>query len=184
MIDLVLFSKNETFIKRVSDILDGIQRSDSITSLKEHEIIISDPVCAMELLKTTNIKVMVLSEKPLLNEGLPLLKLGAKAYTNLYIHKDHLLDAIEAVHNGQIWMSPSFMQELILNATPNKLVSHPKLDTLTKRESEIAYLVKQGMSNKEIASKLNITERTVKQHLTHVYEKLEVHDRLSLATLL
>lgn len=184
MSTIVLFSKNETFIKRVSEILENVSQTESITALHEYEIIISDPTSAMELLKSSNMSIMVLSDNPQLNEGLPLLKLGAKAYTNLYIHKEHLMSAIDAVKSGQIWMSPSFMQELILNATPSKLTSHPKLDSLTNRENEIAQLVKQGMTNKEIASKLNITERTVKQHLTHVYEKLEIHDRLSLATLL
>jgi DNA-binding CsgD family transcriptional regulator len=52
---------------------------------------------------------------------------------------------------------------------------------LTEREAEIAHLVAQGNNNKQIARMLEITERTVKSHLTEVFRKVGVNDRLSLA---
>ena len=55
------------------------------------------------------------------------------------------------------------------------------LANLTRRECEIATLVGNGESNKQIARRLDITERTVKAHLTEVFRKLEVADRLKLA---
>jgi len=53
-----------------------------------------------------------------------------------------------------------------------------------KVRKDVALEIKEGKSNKEIAVALKITERTVKAHLSHIYEKLDVHDRLSLAMLL
>jgi two-component system nitrate/nitrite response regulator NarL len=61
--------------------------------------------------------------------------------------------------------------------------SKKKLETLTKREREIADLIAQGQSNLEIAANLDITERTVKAHLSSIYEKTKTGSRLNLALL-
>ena len=57
------------------------------------------------------------------------------------------------------------------------------LENLTKREYEIALLVGRGESNKQIARQLDITERTVKAHLTEIFRKLAISDRIKLALL-
>ena len=59
-----------------------------------------------------------------------------------------------------------------------------KLESLTKREREIANLVAQGQSNLEIAANLDIAERTVKAHLSSIYEKTKTGSRLNLALLI
>jgi DNA-binding NarL/FixJ family response regulator len=59
-----------------------------------------------------------------------------------------------------------------------------KLDVLSEREKEVALLLKDGSTYKDIASQLNITPRTIKAHASHIYKKLAVKDRLSLALLL
>lgn len=64
------------------------------------------------------------------------------------------------------------------------LIPGKKLDSLTKREREIANLIAQGQSNLEIAANLNITERTVKAHLSSIYEKTGTGSRLNLALLI
>jgi DNA-binding NarL/FixJ family response regulator len=61
-----------------------------------------------------------------------------------------------------------------------KKVNHNELNKLSSREQEIASLVKEGLSNKEIAKHSNITERTVKAHLSSIYEKLHIKDRVAL----
>ena len=58
------------------------------------------------------------------------------------------------------------------------------LDDLTKRERQVAQAVADGLSNREIALRLNISERTVKARLTSVFQKLDVRDRVQLALLL
>ena len=62
--------------------------------------------------------------------------------------------------------------------------SEEKLKKLTKREREIAELVAQGQSNLEVAANLDITERTVKAHLSSIYEKTKTGSRLNLALLI
>ena len=81
------------------------------------------------------------------------------------------------------------MQRLILDSytrAKEKAVSNSekKLESLTKREREIANLISQGQSNLEIAANLNITERTVKAHLSSIYEKTKTGSRLNLALLI
>jgi DNA-binding CsgD family transcriptional regulator len=80
------------------------------------------------------------------------------------------------------------MQRLILDSyakAKEKAVSESeqKLAGLTNREREIAQLIAQGQSNLEIAANLDITERTVKAHLSSIYEKTKTGSRLNLALL-
>jgi DNA-binding NarL/FixJ family response regulator len=81
------------------------------------------------------------------------------------------------------------MQRLILDSyarAKEKAVSNSekKLERLTKRELEIANLIAQGQSNLEIAANLKITERTVKAHLSSIYDKTKTGSRLNLALLI
>ena len=62
--------------------------------------------------------------------------------------------------------------------------SHPLLKRLTQKEQEVALLLKKGLSNKEIALHVGITERTVKAHLSSIFEKTGAKDRLALALVL
>jgi DNA-binding NarL/FixJ family response regulator len=99
-----------------------------------------------------------------------------------------LRSVVEAVGKGELWIRRSLSWRLL-----NELVSMTReqnqikrvvgelLSNLTRREYEIATLVGNGESNKQIARRLSITERTVKAHLTEVFRKLEVADRLKLA---
>ncbi len=128
------------------------------------------------------LKTLVLSDTPSFEEGTEVLSMGAKGYANTYIHKEHLLQALNMIESGNIWLYPEFIQHLITQIEPKK-PDNELLQLLTERENEIALLISQGATNKEIASELSITERTVKNHLSHIFEKLGVTDRLSLALL-
>jgi DNA-binding NarL/FixJ family response regulator len=68
--------------------------------------------------------------------------------------------------------------------TQASIASPASLDDLTKRERQVAKAVAEGLSNREIAARLNISERTVKARLTGVFQKLDVRDRVQLALLL
>ena len=103
---------------------------------------------------------------------------------NGYILKDsesaELKKAIESVVNGENYIQPSLIP--MLNA---KLVSRDtdkdKIDQLTKRELEVLIKVANGMFNKEIAISLNISERTVKNHISNIFKKIQVSDRTQAA---
>ena len=106
-----------------------------------------------------------------------LLSLGVKA---CYLQEDvveALLLASHSVALGATWFSWPIVHRLIQLATPPL----PPNSNLTKRESEILYLLLQGRSNKEIAFQLGIVERTVEFHVGHILEKLKVSSRLEAA---
>lgn len=128
------------------------------------------------------VKVFALSGLPLFEEGNLLLPAQIVGYGNSYMSKAHLQQALEVIEEGKVWLYPEFVQELISQAS-HKPVTPRSVSTedLTPKELEVSQLVAQGKTNKEVAITLDITERTVKTHLTHIYEKLQVHDRLSLA---
>lgn len=103
---------------------------------------------------------------------------------NGYILKDsesaELKKAIVSVVNGENYIQPSLIP--MLNA---KLVSRDtdkdKIEQLTKRELEVLIKVASGMFNKEIAISLNISERTVKNHISNIFKKIQVSDRTQAA---
>ncbi|MBW1859858.1 MAG: response regulator transcription factor [Deltaproteobacteria bacterium] len=133
-------------------------------------------------------KFFVLSDRPNEEEGLAFLKLGIVGYGNTYISRGRLAEAVRVISNGGVWLGQKVMQRLIgemyartKEEAPS--VSEQKLAGLTRRERAVAELVAQGQSNLEIAFNLNITERTVKAHLTSIYEKTGTGSRLNLALL-
>lgn len=110
---------------------------------------------------------------------------GAAGYFMKGIGRDELLAAVRAVASGQ-----SLLQVHQLRAVLERIVRedakaapHPvkKLDVLTPREREILNLVAQGLTNKQIAPILGISETTVKTHVEHIISKLGVSDRTQAA---
>ena len=104
-------------------------------------------------------------------------------------HRGQLLErVIVAVEHGELWIrrsiTPRLLDELgakLRDETQPKRLVVGRLAELTQREREIAELIGNGESNKEIARRLLITERTVKAHLTGIFGKPGIGDRLRLA---
>jgi two-component system, NarL family, nitrate/nitrite response regulator NarL len=97
---------------------------------------------------------------------------------------DQWVKAIQVVDGGDVWMNRSQLVEA-LNLLLHQVSSGNELpestsDALTKREWEIVRWVGRGMTNKEIARKLTISDTTVKTHLHHIFSKLNVKRRLLL----
>jgi len=84
-----------------------------------------------------------------------------------------------------VWLYPEFTSQLIMEIPTTKSTDNETLfEVLSEREKDVAILLKDGHSYKDIAQKLDITPRTVKAHAQQTYAKLHVKDRLSLALLL
>lgn len=129
--------------------------------------------------------LLVLAEVPTFNEGFALLQQGVRGYGNRHMRDSNLQQAVENVYEGQIWFPPSIISRLIgvVGQTQNTEKQDPKyvlLNTLSKREREVALYVAKGMSNQEVADKLYVSLRTVKAHLSSIYEKTGVRNRLEL----
>ena len=108
------------------------------------------------------------------------LEAGAAGYLLKDVQVDELVDAIRAVHAGESILHPAIARKVINRfAQPEekRYTVHAVLDQLTERELEVLRLAAKGMSNREIARDLTISERTVQTHLTNVFNKMGVGSR-------
>jgi two-component system nitrate/nitrite response regulator NarL len=134
-------------------------------------------------------KFFLLSDEPNEEEGLTFLKLGIAGYGNTYIGQGRLIEAVQVILAGGVWLGQKVIQQLILDTYARAQEKgapalEQRLAALTRMEHKVAELVARGRSNLEIAAELNITERTVKAHLTSIYEKTKTGSRLSLALMI
>jgi len=132
-------------------------------------------------------RVVVLSAVPSEAEAAEFVSVGVAGYCHLEAVPEQFKDVALVVGRGGFWMPPTLLQQLVgLASRVSVAVSHEsaRLSELTEREFEVAQLVGRGLSNREIAEKLGITERTVKSHLTLTFDKLGLRDRVKLALLI
>lgn len=110
------------------------------------------------------------------------MKIGADGYVLKDSDAEGLLRAIRNVKNGKTYIQPS-IASLLVEDVNNKEANGDamKIDSLTKREYEVLTLIAEGLSNKDIADKLYISEKTVKNHVSNIFKKLEVNDRIQAA---
>ncbi len=111
------------------------------------------------------------------------LQMGAEGYVLKDAEPTVLVDAIRNIHKGQSFIQPTMTRELVKEF--NRVTLHEKNirdeNALTERESEVLGLIAEGMLNKEIAQKLFISEKTVKNHVSNIFRKLQVSDRTQAA---
>ena len=132
-------------------------------------------------------RIVALSDTPSDAQALDLMERGAVGYCHAHAGPAMLQQVSTVVANQGLWVGPDLLQRLIrasLGGVPEESVATPRLAKLSDREQEVANLVGRGSSNKEIARRLDISERTVKAHLSAVFTKLGVRDRLQLALLM
>ena len=106
---------------------------------------------------------------------------GARGIVDLVHSVETLFRAIEFVHRGDVWMERKLVAEIVTAVVSGSVGrAGARIDNLTRREREVVRLVSQGMKNKQIAERLTIADVTVRHHLTSIFAKLEVTDRLGL----
>lgn len=133
---------------------------------------------------TSGCRVVVMSPTPTEQEAFHCLNLGAVGYCHLEGAPEQLREISVVVQHGGLWMPPDLVQRLMRlsrRVVPVPPPEQPVLDTLTAREVMVAEKVARGASNQEIATALTISERTVKAHLSSIFDKLGVRDRVQLA---
>lgn len=136
--------------------------------------------------ESLTIPVIVLTSVPSFKEGFTLLQRGVRGYGNRHMRSSNLQQAVDNVAAGQIWLPPDFVSQLINvvgNSDTTQVDNDKKeslLGSLSKREKEVALLVAKGMSNQEVADRMFVSLRTVKAHLSAIYEKTGVRNRLEL----
>jgi len=117
------------------------------------------------------------------SEALEAVRLGVRGIVLKAEAPRRLIDCLRAVARGERWIDPSTFQGLLETALSRESLAQSTRDRLTNRELDIARLAATGLPNKKIATRLGISEGTVKTHLYNTFQKLDVRNRTQLAAL-
>ena len=130
--------------------------------------------------KNIDVKVLTLTVHDEIEYLIKAVDIGVDGYILKDSESTELKRAISVIMNGE-----SYIQPKLIPALNNRLVARDvdkdKIDSLTSRELEVLIQVANGMFNKEIATSLNISERTVKNHISNIFKKIDVSDRTQAA---
>lgn len=125
-------------------------------------------------------RVLVLTTYETDDHILAAIEAGASGYLLKAAPQEEILAGIRSVASGETVLAPSIAAKLVRRVRAD--ATTPAVPTLSPRELDVLRLVADGRSNPEIARTLHIGEATVKTHLIHVFEKLEVNDRTRAVT--
>jgi DNA-binding NarL/FixJ family response regulator len=137
-------------------------------------------------------KILALSSHPDDHEATAALKSGAFGYCDRETDPMHVRKAVETLQKGEVWVNrrviPLLLNEIIpagrsTQNRPSSTTPGGPLSPLTRREHMVAEQIGSGANNRQIASWLDVTEATVKAHLTSIFRKVGVSNRLRLALL-
>lgn len=108
------------------------------------------------------------------------LQAGARGYVLKGSSASELVRTVQAVYNGESYVSPGLAARLLtqMKQQAQAMPTHEEAADLTAREDEILNYVSRGLTNKEIANKLDLSEKTVKHYMTNIMHKLQVRNRV------
>lgn len=208
MASILIVSENVGFIERWCEALTETYRIETsehfpnnVEDIDENAVLIivdteqvdHDPTLLNHAI-TIKAKILIAGDLWPENNQIMALVNGACGYCDTSESPALLAQAAASVIKGDIWIQRHLIPKVIGSlvrlkqpkivppATPS--VNNKILDSLSEREKEVAYMVCHGDCNKKIGSALAISERTVKAHLTSIFKKLQVPDRLHLAVLI
>jgi len=129
-----------------------------------------------------NVKVLMLTVSEAEDDAFLALEAGARGYVLKGVSGPELVLAIRSVARGETYITPEFANKLLSNDKQHEAQIHT-ID-LTHREEEVIREVSKGLTNREVASKLKISEKTVKHHMGCVMQKLHARNRVEAVTAL
>ncbi len=185
---LVFFLKTQKDLEIVGEAKNGEEAVELARSLFPDLVLmdlsmpVMDGIEAAKRIKMAQpaIKIMMLTSFSDQDHVIPALEAGASGYQLKDVEPDVLVESIRKLIDGENILHPTVTNHLLTRLT--KQVKHVnRIDELTKREKEVLRELTKGKSNKEIASSLFITEKTVKTHISNIFSKLEVADRTQAA---
>ncbi|MEE1612492.1 response regulator transcription factor [Microvirga sp. CF3016] len=133
-----------------------------------------------------SISILVLADKAEEEHVYKALKRGVRGYLLKGSSGIELVQTVRVLCQGQSFISPSLAAKLLMRAGPGAMSEargSSQLPHLTPREQQILSILVQGRSNKEIGNKLELSEKTIKHHLTNILQKLRVRNRVEAALL-
>ena len=136
------------------------------------------------LLQQPGLRLVATASNPNDDAAIAALDAGCAGYCHAYAQAAILQQVAQVVATGYVWIGPTLMQRLIQGANRAATLAQTQANhwrsALTPRECEVTEMAAKGASNQEIAARCGISERTVKAHLSAIFEKLGVVDRLQL----
>lgn len=179
-------------IEVVAEACDGVECVEVLQNLQQNfrpEVLILDIKMpgmngfqVMEILKKQESKlpVLMLTASNEMDCLIHAIDVGVKGYLLKECNAAELKKAIYTISDGKTYIQPNLVP-LLQCTMKKKNLDKIKLDSLTERERELLKLLSGGMNNKVIAEKLSLSERTVKNHLSNIFKKLDVADRTQAA---
>ena len=175
-------------IKVISEASDGLECLDLLNHIRPDVLLLDINMPKMNGLEVLqeirkqkmNIKVLVLTIHNEVEYLLRAVDIGINGYILKDSESSVLKKAIFAVHNGETYIQPS-LSPLLNSKMIDRDVDKEKIKSLTRRELDVLKLLAEGLFNKEIAFKLDISERTVKNHVSNIFKKIDIADRTQAA---
>ena len=110
------------------------------------------------------------------------INIGADGYVLKDSDSDSLVKAIKTVYSGETYIQPNLSSMFVKNSDGNDIFNQEKKkNKLTRREYEVLTVIAEGLNNRDIAERLFISEKTVKNHVSNIFKKIEVSDRVQAA---
>ncbi|MGF2615171.1 response regulator transcription factor [Rossellomorea vietnamensis] len=185
---LIFFLKTQKDIEIVGEAVNGREAVELAGKLKPDLILMDlvmpemDGIQATKTIKSSHneIQIMMLTSFSDQDHVIPAIEAGASGYQLKDIEPDELVASIRKLVRGENSLHSKATNHLLQRVSRTDQPPH-KIHQLTKREKDVLLELTKGKSNKEIASSLFITEKTVKTHISNIFAKLEVADRTQAA---
>lgn len=140
-------------------------------------------VCRQILARWAHLKVIILTSYVSDDLIAETILAGAAGYVRKQVGNQELVRAIEAVRNGEALLDPQTTQQVLQRLRRTEgLLEADAFRNLTRRELEVLLLVSQAKNNRELAQILTVSEKTVRNHVSNLLEKLNLSNRVELAT--
>ncbi|MBB4825062.1 DNA-binding NarL/FixJ family response regulator [Sporosarcina luteola] len=186
---LVFFFGTQKDLEIVGEAANGMEAVQLANSLKPDLILMDLVMPEMDGIEATkrikqqhpDMKILMLTSFSDQDHVLPALEAGASGFQLKDIQPDELVASLRKMMNGENQLHPKATTHLMNRFANKGKPERGLLEELTKRERDVLQEIAKGKSNKEIASSLFITERTVKTHVSNVLAKLELADRTQAA---
>ena len=181
---LLFFLKTQKDIEVVGEAKNGLEAVELVASLKPDIVLMDLVMPEMDGIQATKkikkqwptIQILMLTSFSDKDHVLPAIEAGASGYQLKDIEPDELVESIRAIMRGEHTIHPEATTQL----EEGENLQHV-LNPLTPREQDVLAELTKGKSNREIASSLFVTEKTVKTHISNIFTKLEVQDRTQAA---
>lgn len=175
-------------IKVISEAADGVECLKNLETSKPDILLLDinmpnkNGIEVLEEIKKNDIdiKILILTVHNEIEYLIKAVDIGVDGYILKDSKSAELKKAINYIYNGENYIQPSLIP-LLNSRLMNRNMDKEKIDSLTKRELEVLIQIACGMYNREIANNLNISERTVKNHISNIFKKIDVNDRTQAA---